>query len=147
MARRPSTLGTSRNSISIMTSIESEKVKIAKSIEEVFAFLANANNHQKLMPDSVYNWSSTEDECKFTIQNMAKLELKITERVSPSKIAIIPSAKAPFDLRIEWFLEGDASSCTAQMIIHADLNPFIKMMAVGPLNKLVNYQASTLATI
>jgi hypothetical protein len=130
-----------------MTSIESEKVQLNKGIEEVFAFLGNANNHQKLMPDSIYNWSSTEDECKFTIQNMAKLELKISERTSPNKIVIIPSAKAPFDLRIEWLLEGDEKACSAQMIIQADLNPFIKMMAIGPLTKLVNYQASTLASI
>lgn len=130
-----------------MTIIESEKVQIAKPLAEVFAFLGNANNHEKLMPESIYNWSSTEDECKFTIQNMAKLELKISERDPAGKIVIIPSVKAPFDIQIEWILTEQANGCTAQMNIHADLNPFIKMMAVGPLTKLVNHQASTLATL
>lgn len=130
-----------------MTTIQSDKVQINKSLAEVFTFLGNANNHEKLMPDSIYNWSSTEDECKFTIQNMAKLELKISERDPSGKVVIIPSAKAPFDLKIEWLLEASGDHCTAQMLIHADLNPFIKMMAVGPLTKLANHQASTLASL
>lgn len=130
-----------------MTSIQSEQVQINKPLQEVYSFLADANNHEKLMPDTIYNWSSTVDECKFTIQNMAKLELKISEREPTGKVVIIPSAKAPFDLKIEWVLNDNANGCTAQMIIHADLNPFIKMMAVGPLTKLVNHQASTLVSL
>ncbi len=129
-----------------MTSIQSETVQLNKPLAEVFAFLGNANNHEKLMPESIYNWSSTEDECKFTIQNMAKLELKISERDPSGKVVIIPSAKAPFDIKIEWLLAETSSGCSAQMIIHADLNPFIKMMAVGPLTKLVNHQAQALLT-
>jgi hypothetical protein len=130
-----------------MTTIQSEKTRLNKSLAEVFSFLGNANNHQHLMPDNIYNWSSTNDECKFTIQNMAKLELKISERNPAGTVTIIPSAKAPFDLKIEWIIEPDGENCTAQMVIHADLNPFIKVMAVGPLTKLVNHQASILPTL
>lgn len=131
-----------------MTSINSEKTSIQKSKAEVMAFLGNANNHQQLMPSSIYNWSSTEDECRFTIQNMAKLALIISERnADAGRITIIPSEKAPFDLKIEWIVEGDEQQCSAQMTIHADLNPFIKMMAVGPLTSLVNHQAKTLSEV
>lgn len=130
-----------------MTIIQSEQVQINKPLSEVFAFLGNANNHEKLMPESIYNWSSTEDECKFTIQNMAKLELKISERDPSGKVVIIPSAKAPFDIKIEWLLSETSTGCSAQMNIHADLNPFIKMMAVGPLTKLVNHQVQALVSI
>lgn len=129
-----------------MTIIQSEQVQINKPLAEVFVFLGNANNHQKLMPESIYNWSSTEDECKFTIQNMAKLELKISERDPAGKVVIIPSAKAPFDIKIEWLLTENPNGCTAQMNIHADLNPFIKMMAVAPLTKLVNHQVQALVS-
>ncbi len=129
-----------------MTSIQSEKQTISKPLTEVFTFLANANNHKVLMPDNIYNWSSTEDECKFTIQNMAKLELKISERDAAGKIVIVPSAAAPFDLNIVWTISViDEHSCSAQMTINADLNPFIKMMAVAPLTKLVNHQVQALA--
>jgi hypothetical protein len=128
-----------------MTSIQSDKQTINKPLSEVFTFLANANNHKALMPENIYNWSSTEDECKFTIQNMAKLELKISERDANGKIVIVPSAAAPFDLNIVWTITAiSETSCEAQMTINADLNPFIKMMAVSPLTKLVNHQVQAL---
>lgn len=131
-----------------MTSIQSEKQSIQKPLSEVFTFLANANNHKVLMPENIYNWSSTEDECKFTIQNMAKLELKISERdAANGKITIVPSAAAPFDLNIVWMVTAiNDQSCLAQMTINADLNPFIKMMAIAPLTKLVNHQVQALAS-
>lgn len=130
-----------------MTTIESNKIATDKSAIQIFDFLADANNHQQLMPENIYNWSSTVDECKFTIQNMAKLSLKISERNSPKEIIIIPNGEVPFDVNIKWLIEETNTGCTVQMIINADLNPFIKMMAMGPLNKLVNYQVEKLISI
>ena len=40
-----------------MTNIEST-VTIERPINEVFNFLADLNNHQQLMPENIYNWSS-----------------------------------------------------------------------------------------
>ena len=82
-----------------MTIIES-KVSINKPVQEVFDFLADLNNHQQLMPDNIYNWSSTKDEAKFTIQNMAKLALKVSSITKDKEIVIIPSEEAPFELEL-----------------------------------------------
>lgn len=130
-----------------MTTIESNEVSIRKPVAEVFAYISNLNNHQALMPDSIYNWSSTEDECKFTIQNMAKLELKVTAREPNTKLLIEPKSEAPFPLSLQWTLTETAEGTSARMLINADMNPFIKMMAVGPLTKLVNFQAEKLKEI
>jgi uncharacterized membrane protein len=63
-----------------MTNIEST-VSIESPINEVFDFLADLNNHQQLMPENIYNWSSTKDEARFTIQNMAKLAIKVSSMI------------------------------------------------------------------
>ncbi len=131
----------------MMTSIQSDKLRIEKPLETVYAYIANANNHQALMPENIYNWSSTEDECKFTIQNMAKLELIISERDPKGKVKIIPKVEAPFNLDIVWDMQNVDGQTEVQMTINADLNPFIKMMAVGPLTKLVNHQVQKLKEI
>ena len=68
-----------------MTIIES-KTSVNRPINEVYAFLTDLNNHQQLMPENIYNWSSTEDEAKFTIQNMAKLALKVSSRTKTKKL-------------------------------------------------------------
>lgn len=130
-----------------MTIIESE-VKVNKPVSEVFAFLSNMNNHEKLMPDNIYNWVSTEDEASFTIQNMAKLAIKISSRIENKELIAIPTEKAPFEIELKWTTEdnGDGTT-TAKHILSADLNMMMKMLASGPLQKLVDHQTAQLQAI
>ncbi len=127
-----------------MTTFETS-VSIAQPIEKVYAFLSDLNNHQALMPENIYNWSSTTDEAKFTIQNMAKLALKVTSRVENTEIFIEPSEEAPFALNMKWLVAADGGSTTAKLIVSAELNMMMKMLASGPLQKLVDHQTSALA--
>ena len=53
-----------------MTRIESDKVEVAKSAEEVFNFLSDFNNFSKLMPEQVTDWVSDTDTCSFNIKGM-----------------------------------------------------------------------------
>ena len=130
-----------------MTIIES-KVLIDKPIHEVFGFLSDLNNHQQLMPENIYNWSSTKDEARFTIQNMAKLAIKIYSLTENKEIIATPTEEVPFALELKWLLsEGENGQTEATHAISADLNMMMKMIVVGPLQKLVDYQTNALKTI
>ena len=130
-----------------MTTIQNT-TEINKNVSEVYAFLADLNNHEQLMPENIYNWSSTKDEARFTIQNMAKLALKVEERVENQVIKLIPSEKAPFEVRLRWELQAVTDTITtATFIIEADLNMMMKMIASGPLQKLVDFQVNKLKEV
>src|SRR5690554_775402 len=62
-----------------MTVIQNQ-ISIDRPVADVYAFLADCNNHEQLMPDSIYDWVSTRDEARFTIRNMAKLALRVDRR-------------------------------------------------------------------
>ncbi|GAA0883926.1 MULTISPECIES: SRPBCC family protein [Sphingobacterium] len=127
-----------------MTTIQNT-TEINKNVSEVYAFLADLNNHEQLMPENIYNWSSTTDEARFTIQNMAKLALKVEERSENQFIKLVPSEKAPFEVALRWELQVVADTVTkATFIIDADLNMMMKMIASGPLQKLVDFQVNKL---
>ncbi len=130
-----------------MTIIESA-VEINLPIEKVYAFLSDMNNYQELMPENIYNWSSTTDEASFTIQNMAKLAIKISSRIENQEIVAIPTEKPPFDVELRWIVSANENgSTTAKHIISADLNMMMKMLAAGPLQKLVDHQTKRLKEI
>lgn len=130
-----------------MTTIEST-VKINRPVSEVFAFLSDLNNHQQLMPENIYNWSSTKDEARFTIQNMAKLALKVSSVTTDKEIVVKPSEKAPFELELKWTMNDLGNNQTEAMhTISADLNMMMKMIVAGPLQKLVDYQTDKLKTV
>lgn len=123
-------------------------VEIRKPIEAVYAFLADMNNHEQLMPANIEDWSSTEDEARFTIKNMAKLVLKISQRTENKEIVCVPAEEAPFALTLRWKLEDRGVDTTnATFVIEAELNMMMKMMASGPLQKLADHQVSSLQTI
>lgn len=100
------------------------------------------------MPDTIYNWSSTHDEARFTVQNMAKLALKIDRRIENSEVVFVPLEKAPFDVTLRWELASQGDSQTiARLIIEADLNMMMKMVAAKPLQKLVDHQVDRLKAL
>ncbi|HXH99628.1 MAG TPA: hypothetical protein VNI52_05140 [Sphingobacteriaceae bacterium] len=130
-----------------MTVFESKAI-INKPCAEVYTFLADLNNHQQLMPENVYNWSSTKDEAWFTIQNMAKLALKVSNRIEDSTIIIVPAEEVPFNLELRWVIsDNNDSSSTAVLTILVDLNMMMKMLASGPLQKLTDHQTEQLKQI
>ena len=127
-----------------MTIIQNTVV-INKPLSEVYNFLNDLNNHEQLMPENIYNWSSTTDEARFTIKNMAKLALKISQRVENKEVVCVPSEEAPFEIKLAWRVEEiSASETNATFVIEAQLNMMMKMMASGPLQKLVDHQVSKL---
>ena len=129
------------------TSINST-VTLHKPIADVYTFLADLNNHQQLMPENIYNWTSSTDEAAFTIQNMAKLAIKVSSRIPNQEIVAIPSAEAPFDLELKWELKDVGNDTTeATHTISAELNMMLKMLASGPLQQLADHQTTKLKAL
>lgn len=130
-----------------MTIIQNSVV-ILKPVAELYAFLADLNNHEQLMPENIYNWSSTADEARFTIKNMAKLALKVDQLIENKEVTCIPSEEVPFAIKLAWQVEElQATETRATFVIEAELNMMMKMLASGPLQKLVDHQVNKLKEI
>ena len=127
-----------------MTVIQNQ-ISIDRPVADVYAFLADCNNHEQLMPDSIYDWVSTRDEARFTIRNMAKLALRVDRRTENSEVVFVPAEKAPFDVTLLWNVSpaGDAAT-KAELVIEADLNMMMKMLALKPLQRLIDDQLEAL---
>jgi len=122
-----------------MKSFKSGEILINKPPEQIFNFLSNLNNFEKLMPEQIANWKATENSCSFTIQGMADIGMKIQEKIPYSKIVIVPDGKVPFEFELVCSLKNISSDKTeTQLIFNADLNPVLSMMASKPLQNFVN---------
>jgi hypothetical protein len=131
-----------------MTRIESEKVEVKKSSEEIFNQLTDFRNFGDLMPSQVSNWSATKDSCSFTIQGMANIRMKIVETKPNNYIKIVSEDKTPFDFVLHLNLDEKGKKATeGQLIFEAPLNPFMKMMVEKPLRNFFNYLATKIKDI
>ncbi|MGZ4034272.1 MAG: SRPBCC family protein [Bacteroidia bacterium] len=131
-----------------MTKIESEKVDINNSAENIFKYLSDFNNFEKLMPPQVTNWTSTSEDCSFTINGMATIGMKIIEKTPFTKITITSNGKVPFEFKLFVLLtEKDATNCVGQLTFESDMNMMIKMMVEKPLGNFFNMLAQKMKDI
>ena len=131
-----------------MTKIESEKVEINNSAENIFNCLSDFNNFQKLMPPQVTNWTSTSEDCSFTINGMATIGMKIIDKTPFTKITISSNGKVPFEFKLFVLLtETGANSCAGQLVFESELNMMMKMMVEKPLGNFFNMLAQKMKDI
>jgi len=131
-----------------MQKISSQTQKVQASASTVYQFLSDFNNIEKLMPSKVTNWTSTSNTCSFTIQGMATLNMKQGNNVENSLVQMLADGKNPFhyDLNNNIASTGD-DSCEVQIVLNADMNPMLAMMAKKPLENFVNILVDRLAKL
>jgi hypothetical protein len=119
--------------------IESQKLIINCLPQKVFDFLGDFDNFSSLLPEQVINWQSTGDACSFEVKGLATLGLRITSKTPFSRISMIGEGKLPFGFTLDTYIsEEGINQCQVQLVIDADMNPFIAMMAEKPLQNFVD---------
>jgi hypothetical protein len=119
--------------------IESEKTLINKPAGDIYNFVSNFNNFGLLMPEQVENFQSTEDTCSFDIKGLVTLGMRIVGRFPFDRIEIAGDGKIPFNFTISCFINQlSVAASEIQMVAKADINPFVGMVAIGPLTNFIN---------
>ena len=70
--------------------ISSEQVLVTKPAKEVFDFLTDFNNYEKLMPEQVIRWESDKDSGRFTIKDLTEIGMRI-ESSQPNSLVSLSS--------------------------------------------------------
>lgn len=123
----------------------SHLVELQVPVEKAYSFLVNLNNLQKLMPEQIINWNSTEASCEFDIKGMAHVTLERVETIENKLIRIVSGPDTPLSLEIKGNLDSTGDSKTSAFIqLTADLSPMLQLMVSGPLQNLVNIMADRL---
>ena len=128
--------------------IETEHQLVNAEAEEIFNFLTDFNNFEKLLPeDKIENWNSTSGECSFRIKGMTDIGMKIENTQPHSLINVISYHKVPFNFTLDIHLNGVENGTNAYCVFNGDVNPFMKMMVEKPLTNFFNMLVSKLVSI
>ncbi len=131
-----------------MTRIESDTVEVNKTAVGIFTYLSNFNNFKSLMPHQVTEWESSENECTFNLNGMAKIGMRIVDKTPNSNIKITSFGKVPFEFTLNVIItETAANACKGQLVFESDINPFMKMMVEKPLTHFFNGLAQKMKDI
>jgi carbon monoxide dehydrogenase subunit G len=123
--------------------LESPKINVSKSPEDVFDFLADVKNFKSLMPENISKFEVLgEDKFVFALKGMPEIILKKKEVIPPNKIVLgAAGGKIDFSL-IATITKTDEASSDVKLDFSGDFNPMMAMMIKGPITKFIE----TLAT-
>jgi ribosome-associated toxin RatA of RatAB toxin-antitoxin module len=128
--------------------LESAKVTVQKSAQELFDLLTDVKSYEKLMPDSIAKFEIIgEDAFIFGLKGMPEIKLKMKDKVAPSKVVLgAASEKLPFTL-IANIDTISANSCDVQLNFEGEFNPMMAMMIKGPIGKFIEALATNMTKL
>ncbi|MFV8355102.1 SRPBCC family protein [Flavobacterium sp. XS1P32] len=128
--------------------LESPKVTVQKSAQQLFDLLSDVKNFEKLMPENIAKFEVIgEDAFIFGLKGMPEIKLKMKEKVAPNKIVLgAASDKLPFTLIANIDSISDSSS-EVKLDFEGDFNPMMAMMIKGPIGKFIETLAANMVNL
>ena len=126
--------------------VSSKNTQVQASDQKIFSLVSNCTNFGKVLPEQINNWEATEDYCKFTLQGMVTLTLRIAEKQEFSKVVFQAEndQKIPISLTIS--IQSQGSYCDVMVEIDADVPGYLSGMVKNPLQSFVDMAAKKIET-
>ncbi|WP_394775271.1 SRPBCC family protein [Flavobacterium sp.] len=128
--------------------LESPKVTVQKSAQDLFDLLTDVRNYEKLMPDNIAKFEVTgEDSFIFGLKGMPEIKLKMKDKVAPNKIVLgAASDKLPFTL-VSNIESISGAESAVQLQFEGEFNAMMAMMIKGPISKFIETLATNMTKL
>lgn len=128
--------------------LNSKKVTVQKSADQLCDFLTDVKNFEGLMPENTSKFEVIRDNAfVFGLKGMPEIALEVKEVVKPNKVVLgAISDKLPFTLTGNIQEESENTS-SVELVFDGEFNAMMAMMIKGPITKFIETLASNLENI
>jgi hypothetical protein len=128
--------------------IETPKKTIAKSDKEVYHFLLDIKNFEKLMPENISKFEVLgEDKFLFALKGMPEIVLKLKDKNPYDKVVLgAASDKLPFTLTADIVSLGENESDVV-LSFEGEFNAMMAMMIKTPITNFMGTLSDNLHKI
>lgn len=125
--------------------LQSPKVTLEKSPKDVFYFLSDVKNFEKLMPENISKFEVLEeDKFLFALKGMPEIVLKKKEVIEPNKI-VLGAAGGKLDFSLTADITGvSENKSDVQLSFSGEFNAMMAMMIKGPIGKFIETLTSNM---
>ena len=122
-----------------LSSYVSRKGILSCSREEVYKFVTDLRNFERFIPErTVHDLVTEADSCSFSAAVAGRVNVRITGKEPFSKVTYGGDALGKNDFSLELGIDRGAQDKTeVQVILEAELNPMLKMVANQPINQFL----------
>lgn len=127
--------------------INSPKVSLQQSSEDVFNFLSEVKNFESLMPNNTSKFEILEDDTFiFALSGMPEIVLKKKEQ-NPCSTIVLGAAGGKLDFSLTAHIDSlSENESHVALSFVGDFNPMMAMMIKGPITKFVETLVHNLIT-
>jgi hypothetical protein len=118
---------------------ESRLGKLTCNTEDVFAFVTDIRNFERFIPQgTISNWNSEKESCSFSVSMLGTVSVRLAEKKEYNKVVFTGDAlkKNDFSLTLD-ISEDPEKHADVRVMLNADLNPMIKMIAAKPIGQFL----------
>ena len=125
--------------------LESPKISLSKSANEIFDFLSNVKNFEGLMPKNISKFELlAKDKFIFELTGMPEIILQKKSEVAPNNIVLgAAGGKLDFTLKANITII-EANKTEVQLSFTGNFNPMMTMMIKGPISKFIETLVSNI---
>ena len=121
--------------MSDLSNYESRSGSLSCTPKEVFDFVTDIRNFEQFIPEgTINNWQSEKDTCTFNVSMIGSVTLRIEKTEPYDRVIFSGDAlkKNDFSLILN-ILENANNNAEVKVLLEAELNPMLKMMANKPI--------------
>jgi carbon monoxide dehydrogenase subunit G len=118
---------------------ESRTGKLSCSAKEVYNFVTDIRNFERFIPEGkIEDWHAEPGSCSFRVPMIGTVSVELVEKEMYNKVVFKGNAlkNNDFTLQLEIFSSDNVPS-EVKVLLNADLNPVLKMMASKPVSQFL----------
>ena len=113
--------------------------KVSGTAEEVFNFVTDIRNFERFVPKgAINNWNAEKDSCSFSVSMIGTVTVRLTEKEKYTKVVFDGDALKKNDFLLTLKISDNVkNNADVMVLLSADLNPVMKMMAAKPIEQFL----------
>jgi carbon monoxide dehydrogenase subunit G len=128
--------------------IVSDRAIVDAPESEVFEFLSDARNFEKILPkDKISDFRADDNGCSFKAPGGFLIQLLYISKTPYTRIDMKSGEDAPFDFTLVIHLKPKDAKTEGYLEFKGDVNMFLRMMVEKPLVALFNSMADKLREV
>jgi len=128
-----------RITVSEISTFESRSGRVKCSAEELFNFVTDIRNFERIIPrGSTGDIKIDKDSCSIRVNMLGTVSVRISETAKFNKVVYSGNAMHINDFTLVLNILGKSDKeAEVKVILSAEMNPFLKMMAVEPVRQFL----------
>lgn len=120
-----------------VTEIKTSPINLPWHASALRQWLSKAENHRLIIPAEAQHFQFSENTFSYTIPGTGDLSVQILSSAD-DRVVLAPWKRIPFEYECTFFITPVNDGSSIYIELNAQLNPLLKMMAVRPLQNLID---------